>query len=58
MTVNYTFRWRNSDDDLRDAERTEAERLRDEGKTVVAIGWGDDGKTIEHKTGPEPSNKD
>ena len=25
----------------------EGERLRDEGKTVVAIGWGDGDKTIE-----------
>jgi hypothetical protein len=37
-----TFRWRTSEDDERDAERAEAERLRDEVKTVVAIGWGTD----------------
>jgi hypothetical protein len=58
-TVNYTFRWRNSDDDKRDAERAETERQRDEGKHVVSIGWGDTegGKTIEHEASPEPSNK-
>ena len=53
-----TFRWRNSDDDLRDAEAAERERLRDEGKPVVSIGWGDGSKTIYHKAGPESSNKD
>jgi hypothetical protein len=53
-----TFRWRNSDDDLRDAEAAEAERLLDAGKTVVSIGWGDGGKTIEHQAGPEASSKD
>ena len=52
------FRWRCDDDDKRDAEAAERERLRDEGKTVVSIGWGDGGKTIEHEAGPEPSNKD
>jgi len=52
------YRWRTSEDDKRDAERAEAERLRDEGKPVVGIGWGDGGKTIEHEAGPEPSNKD
>ena len=57
-TRTLTFRWRNSDDDKRDAEAAERERLRDEGKTVVSIGWGDGGKTIEHEAGPEPSNKD
>jgi len=47
-------------DDERDAEAAEIERLREEGKTVVSIGWGspDDGKTIEHEAGPGPSNKD
>jgi hypothetical protein len=53
-----TFRWRTSEDDERDAERAEAEQLRDEGKHMVSIGWGDGGKTIEHEAGPEPSNKD
>jgi hypothetical protein len=53
-----TFRWRSPEDDRRDAERAEAERLRDEGKPVVSIGWGDAGKTIEHEANPEPSNKD
>jgi hypothetical protein len=56
--VNYTFRWRTSEDDERDAEAAEAERLTDEGKSVVSIGWGDDGKTIEHEAGPQPSDKD
>jgi hypothetical protein len=44
----------------RNAERAEAERLRDERKHVVRIGWGEpeDGKTIEHEASPEPSNKD
>jgi hypothetical protein len=55
-----TFRWRTSEDDERDAERAEAERLRDKGEHVVSIGWGDPdgGKTIEHEGSPEPSNKD
>jgi hypothetical protein len=44
--VNYTFRWRTPEDDKRDAEAAERERLRDEGKL------------IEHEAGPEPSNKD
>ena len=40
--------------------RPEAERLREEGKQVIAIGWGDpdDGKTIDHEANPEPSSKD
>jgi hypothetical protein len=52
-----TFRWRTSEDDERDAESAERERLRDEGKHVVSIGRGDPdgGKTIEHEAGPEPS---
>jgi hypothetical protein len=41
-----TFRWRTSEDDERDAERAEAEQLRD------------DGKLIEHEASLEPSNKD
>jgi hypothetical protein len=45
-TVNYTFRWRTSEDDKRDAEAAERERLRDEGKL------------IEYEVGTEPSNKD
>ena len=52
-----TFRWRTPEDDERDAVTAEAERLRDEGKAVVSIGW-DDGKLIEHEANPEPSNKD
>jgi hypothetical protein len=52
-----TFRWRTSEDDERDAEAAERERLRDEGKTVVSIGWGkppeDDGKLIEAKPASE-----
>ena len=43
--VNYTFRWRNFEHDKRDAERAEAERLREKGKL------------IEHEANPEPSNK-
>jgi hypothetical protein len=66
MTVNanlpprqVVYRWRNEDDDKREAEAAEAERLLDEGKTVISIGWRspDDGKAIEQETGPEPSNK-
>jgi hypothetical protein len=45
------------DDDKRDAEAAERERLREEGKHVGGIGWGGGGKTIEHEAGPEPSNK-
>jgi hypothetical protein len=41
-----TFRWRTSEDDKRDAEAAERERLRDEGKL------------IEHEANPQPSNKD
>jgi hypothetical protein len=52
-----TFRWRTSEDDERDAEAAEAERLRDEGKHVVSIGSGDAGRTIEHEASPEPSSK-
>jgi hypothetical protein len=40
-----TYRWRTDDDDKRDVERAEAERLRDEGKL------------IEYEASPEPSNK-
>jgi hypothetical protein len=40
-----TFRWRTREEDERDAEANEAERLRDEDKL------------IEHEPGPEPSNK-
>ena len=39
------YRWRTDDDDKRDAETAERERLRD-------------AKLIEHEAGPEPSNKD
>ena len=49
---------RDDADDKRDAEAAEAERLRDEGKHVVSIGWGDGGKFIEHEARPGPSNKD
>jgi hypothetical protein len=67
MTVNanlpprqVVFRWRTSEDDERDAEAAEAERLHEEGKQVVSVGWGDPegGKTIEHEAGPERSNRD
>lgn len=55
-----TFRWRTSEDDERDTEAAEAERLREEGKPVVSIGWGDGGsdKTIEHEPNPRPSSED
>jgi hypothetical protein len=53
----FTFRWRTSEDDERDAQRAEAERLRDAVKPVASIGWVDGGKTIEHEANPEPSNK-
>jgi hypothetical protein len=53
-----TFRWRTSEDDQRDAEAAERERLREGGKPVVSIGWGDAGKTIDHEVGSEPSGKD
>jgi hypothetical protein len=46
------YRWRSDDDDKRDAAAAEAERLREEGKHVVGIGWGDDGAR------PETSSKD
>jgi hypothetical protein len=52
------FRWRTDADDQRDAEATERERLLEEGKHVVSIGWGDDGKTIEHQASSESSGKD
>jgi hypothetical protein len=52
------YRWRTEEDDKRDAEAAEAERLREEGKTVVSIGWGECGKTIEHEAGPDTSSKD
>ena len=57
-TVDYTFRWRNSDDDNRDAEAAGAERALDEGNPVVSIGWGDDGKIIEHEASSETSSRD
>jgi hypothetical protein len=40
------FRWRTDEDDRRDAEAAEAERMRDEGKL------------IEHEVSPQSSNKD
>ena len=51
------FRWRSEEDDKRDAEAAERERLR-EGKRVASNGWGDGAKTIDHEAGPELSNKD
>jgi hypothetical protein len=53
-----TFRWRTSEDDERDAEAAEAERLRDGSKQVISIGRDDGGKTIEHQASQEPGNKD
>lgn len=49
-----TYRWRTDDDDARDPKAAEVVRLRDEGKHVVSIGWGDPdgGKTIEHEANP------
>jgi hypothetical protein len=44
-----TFRWRTSEDDERAAEAAEAERLRDEAKAAVSIGWVDNDKTIDHE---------
>jgi hypothetical protein len=65
MTVNanlprrqIVYRWCTDDDDKRDAEAAERERLREEGKHVVTIGWGDGCKTIEHEARPETSSKD
>jgi hypothetical protein len=52
-----TYRWRTEDDDKRDAEAAEIERMRDEGKQVKTIGWVD-GKTIEHEAKSEPSGRD
>ena len=52
------FRWRTSEDDKRDAEAVEIERLREEGEHAVAIGWGGNRKIVEHEAGAEPSNKD
>ena len=52
-----TFRWRNSDDDRRDADAAEAERLGEKGKHAASLGW-DGGTTIEHEGSPEPSGKD
>jgi hypothetical protein len=53
-------RWRTDEDDRRDAEAAEADRLREEGKPVVSIGWGDGDseKTIEHEPNPRPSSGD
>jgi hypothetical protein len=68
MTVNanlpprqIVYRWRSDDDDKRDAEAAEIERLRAEGKEVISIGWGEpsaDSKLIEHEADPEGSIKD
>jgi hypothetical protein len=54
------FRWRCDDDDKRDDEAAEIERLRDEGTEVVTVGWSrpSDPSIIEHETTPEGSNKD
>jgi hypothetical protein len=53
------YRWRNEDDDKREAEAAEIERLHEEGQAVISIGWGDSagGKTIEHEVDPEGLNK-
>jgi hypothetical protein len=54
------YRWRTDEDDKKDAERAEIERLQDESKTVVTIGWDDtEGrKTIEHEANPKAPDKD
>ena len=51
------FRWKTDDDDLGEATAAKLERLRDEGQTVISIGWDDAGKTID-EVSPDPSNKD
>ena len=38
------FRWRTSEDDERDAEAAEAQRLREEGKHAALVGGGNDGR--------------
>jgi hypothetical protein len=38
------YRWRSDDDDKAEAERAETERLLEEGKQVVSIGWADSDK--------------
>ena len=55
-----TYRWRTEEDDKRNSEASEIERLREDGKTIVSIGRGSpgDGKTIEHEASPEASSKD
>jgi hypothetical protein len=57
--VNYTFRWRTPEDDRRDAERAEEERLREEGKTVIGIGRVDPAgsELIEHEPDSHNVNK-
>jgi hypothetical protein len=37
------FRWRSDDDDKRDAEQAEIERLRDAGTNVIEVGWSKPG---------------
>jgi hypothetical protein len=54
------FRWRASEDDKRDAERAEAERLREEGAQVISITWGKplaDSKLLEHGPGAASSSR-
>jgi hypothetical protein len=62
MTVNanlpprqIVYRWRDEDDDKPDTEAAEIARQREEGQTVISIGWGDPGgsKTIEHEADPK-----
>jgi hypothetical protein len=55
------YRWRNEDDDKRDTEATEIERLREEEKQVGSISCGErsaDSKLIEHEADPDGSSKD
>jgi hypothetical protein len=59
----FRFRWRCDDDDKRDAEAAEIERLEAEGKIVVTMGWvapdadddkPKDGPLIEHEQRSRP----
>jgi hypothetical protein len=52
----FTFRWRTSEDNERDAEAAQRDQLREVGKRVASIGWGDGGKTIEHEADPKASS--
>ena len=53
-----TFRWRTPTMTSATPRRPRLSGCAMRGSTVVSIGWGDGGKTIEHEAGPQPSNKD